>query len=41
MALRLEARPFVASGRDADGGRHRVKVDGSALGQMAGDASYY
>ena len=41
MALRLEARPFVATGRDADGGRHRVKVDGSALGQMAGDASYY
>jgi TAP-like protein len=41
MAHRLEAGPFVATGRDADGGRHRVKVDGSALGQMAGDASYY
>jgi pimeloyl-ACP methyl ester carboxylesterase len=40
-SLRLEKRPFVATGRDADGGRHRIKLDGAALGQVAGDASYY
>ena len=40
-ALRLEAKPLVATGRDADGGRHRVRVDGAALGQMAGDGSFY
>ena len=33
-------RPLVARGRDADGGRHRIRVDGAALGQIAGDASY-
>jgi pimeloyl-ACP methyl ester carboxylesterase len=40
-ALRLQARPLAGRGRDADGGHHRVKVDGAALGQMAGDASFY
>jgi pimeloyl-ACP methyl ester carboxylesterase len=40
-ALRLDARPLTGSSRDADGGRHRVAVDGAALGQMTGDASYY
>ena len=40
-ALRLEAKPLTGTSRDADGGRHRVTVDGSALGQMTGDASYY
>ena len=41
FAQRLEARPLAGTSRDADGGRHRVRVDGSALGQMAGDGSYY
>ncbi len=41
MSERLEARPLVGTGRDADGLPHRVRVDGSALGQIAGDASYY
>ena len=41
LATELEARPLRTTGRDADGGRHTVTVDGSALGQMAGDASYY
>jgi pimeloyl-ACP methyl ester carboxylesterase len=41
MSERLEAEPLVGTGRDADGLRHRVRVDGSALGQIAGDASYY
>ncbi len=27
--------------RDADGGRQRIRLDGAALGQMAGDGSYY
>ncbi len=40
-ALRLEKRPLVGVGRDADGGRHRLEVDGGALAQMTGDASYY
>jgi pimeloyl-ACP methyl ester carboxylesterase len=40
-AIRLDRRPLVARGRDADGGRHRIKVDGAALGQIAGDASFY
>jgi pimeloyl-ACP methyl ester carboxylesterase len=40
-ALRLERRPLVATGRDADGGRHRIRLDGAALGQMAGDGSFY
>jgi pimeloyl-ACP methyl ester carboxylesterase len=40
-AVRLEARPIRGTSRDADGGRHRVKLDGANLGQMAGDASYY
>ena len=40
-ATRLERRPLVATGRDADGGRHRIRLDGGALGQMAGDASFY
>jgi pimeloyl-ACP methyl ester carboxylesterase len=40
-AIRLERRPLVATGRDADGGRHRIRLDGAALGQMAGDASFY
>ena len=40
-ALRLDARPLVGAGRDADGGRHRIKIDGAALGQIAGDGSYY
>ncbi len=33
--------PLAGRSRDADGGRHRVRVDGAALGQIAGDASYY
>ncbi|HEY1273990.1 MAG TPA: alpha/beta hydrolase [Thermoleophilaceae bacterium] len=41
MATRLESRPLRGTSRDADGGRHRVKVDGGALGQMAGDGSFY
>ena len=41
MSERLEERPLVGTGRDADGLPHRVRVDGSALGQIAGDASYY
>ena len=41
LADRLEGRPLRGTSRDADGGVQRVKVDGSALGQMAGDASYY
>jgi pimeloyl-ACP methyl ester carboxylesterase len=40
-ALRLERRPLVATGRDADGGRHRIRLDGAALGQIAGDGSFY
>lgn len=40
-ALRLDRHPLVARGRDADGGRHRIRVDGGALGQIAGDASFY
>ncbi len=40
-ARRLERRPLVGVGRDADGARHRVRVDGSALGQMVGDGSFY
>jgi pimeloyl-ACP methyl ester carboxylesterase len=40
-AVRLERRPIRGVSRDADGGRHRVKLDGANLGQMAGDASYY
>jgi pimeloyl-ACP methyl ester carboxylesterase len=40
-AVELERKPLVAAGRDADGGRHRIRLDGAALGQMAGDASYY
>jgi pimeloyl-ACP methyl ester carboxylesterase len=40
-ARQLERRPLVATGRDADGGRHRIRLDGAALGQMAGDASFY
>jgi pimeloyl-ACP methyl ester carboxylesterase len=40
-ALRLERRPLVASGRDADGGEHRIRLDGAALGQIAGDGSFY
>jgi pimeloyl-ACP methyl ester carboxylesterase len=41
MSERLEARPLVGTGRDADGIAHRMRVDGSALGQIAGDASDY
>jgi pimeloyl-ACP methyl ester carboxylesterase len=40
-ALRLAAKPLVATGRDADGGRHRIRLDGASLGQMAGDGSFY
>ena len=40
-ATRLERRPLVGSGRDADGASHRIRLDGSALGQVAGDASFY
>ena len=40
-ALRLDAKPLVATGRDADGARHRIRLDGAALGQMAGDGSFY
>jgi pimeloyl-ACP methyl ester carboxylesterase len=40
-ARRLERRPLVATGTDADGGRHRIRLDGAALGQIAGDASFY
>ena len=29
------------SRRDADGARHRIRLDGAALGQMVGDGSYY
>ena len=40
-AVRLQRRPLVGRGRDADGGRQRVRVDGAALGQMTGDGSFY
>ena len=41
-AVELQEHPARRErSRDADGGRHRVEVDGSALGQIAGDASYY
>jgi pimeloyl-ACP methyl ester carboxylesterase len=40
-AIRLDRRPLVATGRDADGGRHRIRLDGAALGQIAGDGSFY
>ena len=40
-SLRLAAKPLVATGRDADGGRHRIRLDGASLGQMAGDGSFY
>ena len=40
-SLRLERRPLVATGRDADGGRHRLRVDGAALAQIAADAPFY
>ena len=40
-SLRLERRPLVAIGRDADGGRHRLRVDGAALAQIAADAPFY
>jgi pimeloyl-ACP methyl ester carboxylesterase len=38
---RLQRKPLVATGRDADGGRHRIRVDGADLGQVAGDGSFY
>ena len=41
MAMRLEAKPLTGTAEDADGVPHRVRVDGAALGQIAGDASYY
>ena len=41
MALRLESKPLTGTAEDADGVPHRVRVDGAALGQIAGDASYY
>ncbi len=41
FAQSLEAKPLVGTGLDADGAPHRVRVDGSALGQMTGDGSYY
>ena len=40
-AIKLDADPLVATGRDADGARHRIKLDGAALGQMTGDGSFY
>ena len=40
-ARRLQARPVKGAARDADGALQRVEVDGRALGQMAGDASFY
>jgi pimeloyl-ACP methyl ester carboxylesterase len=40
-AVELERRPLVGIGRDADGGRHRIRLDGSALAQVASDASFY
>jgi pimeloyl-ACP methyl ester carboxylesterase len=40
-ATRLQARPLTGTSRDADGGRHRLRVDGADLGQMAGDGSFY
>ena len=40
-AVRLQRDPLVGVGRDGDGGRQRVRVDGAALGQMAGDGSFY
>ena len=41
LSARLEAKPLVGTGLDADGGSHRIRMDGSDLGQMAGDGSYY
>ena len=40
-AVELDRNPLVSVGVDADGGRHRVRVDGAALGQIVGDGSYY
>ncbi|MBN1529291.1 MAG: alpha/beta hydrolase [Thermoleophilaceae bacterium] len=40
-SVRLQRKPLVATGRDADGGRHRLRMDGADLGQMAGDGSFY
>ena len=40
-AVELDRNPLVGVGVDADGGRHRVRVDGAALGQIVGDGSYY
>jgi pimeloyl-ACP methyl ester carboxylesterase len=41
MASRLEAKPLTGTAEDADGVPHRVRVDGAALGEIAGDGSYY
>jgi pimeloyl-ACP methyl ester carboxylesterase len=40
LALRLEARPLAGRARDADGARHRVRLDAPAFAQLVNDASY-
>jgi pimeloyl-ACP methyl ester carboxylesterase len=40
-AVEFDRRPLVGIGRDADGGRHRIRLDGAALVQIASDASFY
>ena len=40
-AVKLQRKPLVATGRDADGGSQRVRIDGAALGQLAADGSFY
>jgi pimeloyl-ACP methyl ester carboxylesterase len=40
LARRLDARPLTGRARDADGARHRVRLDGAAFAQLVNDASY-
>ena len=40
LAARLERRPLTGRARDADGARHRVRLDGAAFAQLVNDAGY-
>lgn len=40
-ARRLNQRPLTGTARDADGTRRRVRMNGSKLAQLTGDASFY
>ena len=40
LTERLERAPLTGRARDADGKRHRVRVDGAAFAQLVNDAGY-